>query len=95
MIDFAKHNKKFSLSLHYNGVNSNLFLNGTKIHKFKAEDSEINAILLCLRNISKYFLVDNIKKTGLIYDFDADYDAVTVDDMLDFHKYLIKENVIK
>ena len=29
--------------LHYNGANSCLFVNGTKIHKFKAKDSEIVA----------------------------------------------------
>ena len=30
-------------NLHYNGANSCLFVNGTKIHKFKAKDSEIVA----------------------------------------------------
>ena len=34
-------NKKFCLSLHYNGANSYLFVNGTEIYKFKAKDSEI------------------------------------------------------
>ena len=44
---------KFCLSLHYNGVNSYLFLNSTEIYKFKAKDSEIIARPLCLGNISK------------------------------------------
>ena len=35
-----KKNKKNCLSLHYNGANSYLFVNGTEIHKFKAKDSE-------------------------------------------------------
>ena len=39
-INFAEHNKKFCLSLHYNGANSFLFINGTEIHKFKAKDSK-------------------------------------------------------
>ena len=52
-IDFTEHNKKFCLSLHYNGANSHLFVNGTETQKFKAKDSEIDAILLCLGNISK------------------------------------------
>ena len=34
-------NIKFCLSLHYNGANSYLFLNGTEIYKFKAKDSKI------------------------------------------------------
>ena len=45
--------KKFCLSLHYNGTNSYLFVNGTEIYKFKAKDSEIAATPLCLGNISK------------------------------------------
>ena len=57
--------KKNCLSLHYNGTNSYLFVNGTEIYKFKAKDSEIVASPLCLGNISKDFSVDNMKKTGL------------------------------
>ena len=41
-INFTKENTKFSLSLHYNGADSYLFVNGREIIKFKAKDSEIN-----------------------------------------------------
>ena len=34
-INFTEKNKKFCLSLHYNGANSYLFVTGTEIHKFK------------------------------------------------------------
>ena len=88
-INFTENNKKFSLSLHYNGANSYLFVNGTEIHKFKAKDSEIVASPLCLGNISKDFSVDNMKKTGLngyFYDFSVDYDAIAADDIIDIHK---------
>ena len=64
--------------MHYNGVNSYLFVNCTEIIKFKAKDSEIVATPLCLGNISKDFPGDNMKKTrlnGYVYDFSADYDA--------------------
>ena len=47
-INFTEHNKKFCLSLHYNGANSYLFVNGKEIHKFKAKDSVIVATPLCL-----------------------------------------------
>ena len=57
-----KKNKKLSLSLHYNGANSYLFVNGTEIYKFKAKDSEIAASPLCLGNISRDWSVDNMKK---------------------------------
>ena len=52
-INFTENNKKFSLGLHYNGANSYLFVNGIKIYKSKAKDSEIVATPLCLGNISK------------------------------------------
>ena len=52
-INFNKKNKKFCLSLHYNGANSYLFVNGTEIIKFQAKDSEYLAYSLCLGNISK------------------------------------------
>ena len=94
LINFTEHNKKFCLSLHYNRANSYLFVNGTKIDKFKAKDSEIIVTPLCLGNISKDFTGDNIKKSGLngyVYDISVDYDAIAFDDILDIHKYLIKK----
>ena len=97
-ISFTENKKKLCLSLHYNGANSCLFVNGTEICKFKAKDSEIVASPLCLGNISKDLSVDNMKKTGLngyAYDFSVDYDAIAVDDILDIHKYLMEKNNIK
>ena len=60
-INFAAHNKKFCLSLHYNGANHYLFVNGTEIIKFKPKDSEIAATPLSLESISKDFPADNMK----------------------------------
>ena len=96
-INFTQQNKQFCLSLHYNGANSYLFVNGKETHKFKAKDSEIVATPLCLGNISKDWSVDNMKKTvfnGYVYDFSVDYDAIAVDDILDIHNYLMKKNHI-
>ena len=62
-INFTENNKNICLSLHYNGANSYLFVNGTEIYKFKAKDSEIVATPLCLGSISKDFSADNMKKT--------------------------------
>ena len=80
-INFTKVNTKCCLSLHYNGANSYLFPNGTEIQKFTAKDSEIVPDHLCLRNVSKDFSADNIKKTGFngyIYDFSIDYKAIVI-----------------
>ena len=88
--------KKFCLSLHYNGANSYLFVKGTEIYKFKAKDSKIVAVPLCLGNISKDSSVDNMKKktrlNGYVYDFIVNFDATDVDDIVDLHKYLMKIN---
>ena len=59
-INFKETRKRFVLSLHYNGSNSFLFLNATKVYQFKAKNSEIKENALCLGNVSKDF---TIKKT--------------------------------
>ena len=61
-INVAEHNKKFCLSLHYNGTNSYLSVSGKEINDFKAKDSEVVATLLKLGNISKDWAVVNMKK---------------------------------
>ena len=81
------------MSLHYIGANNYLFVNGTKIIKFKAKDSEIVATSLCLGKILKDWSVDMIRTeiSWYVYDFSGDYDATDVDDMLGIHKYLMKK----
>ena len=96
-INFTITKRKFCLSLHYNGANSYLFVNGTEIYRFKAKDSEIVATQLCLGNISKDWSTNNMKKTGFnryVYDFIVDYDATDIDDIKDIQKYLMKKNNI-
>ena len=96
-VNFTVTKKKFCLSLHCNGANSYLFVNGTEIIKFKTKDSEILARPLCLGNISKDWSIDNIKKTGFngyVYDFTVDYNVIDIDDIKDIHKYLMKKNYI-
>ena len=63
--DFNVTGQFFCLSLHYNGANTHLVVNGTEIHEFKAKDSEIVATPLCLGKISKDWSVDNMKRAGL------------------------------
>ena len=94
-IIFTVTNKTFCLSLHYNGANSYLFVNGTEIFKFKAKDSEIFVGPICLGNISKDWSVDNMERTGFtgyVYDFSIDYYSIAVDDIKDIHEYLMKKN---
>ena len=53
--DFTQQDKKFVLSLHYNGDDSYLFVNGVQQLKFKAGNSEIKRTILTLGNVSADF----------------------------------------
>ena len=64
-INFTQSGKRFVLSLPYNGSNSFLFVNATKVYQSKAKNSEIKDYALCLGNILKDITINNMKKTGL------------------------------
>ena len=71
-------------------------VNATKIYQFKAKESEINDYALCLGNISKDFIINNMKKTGLkgiVIFFSIDFNLIDTNDILDTHKYLMKKTV--
>ena len=96
-INFSATKKRLFLSLHYNGDNSYLFVNGKEIVKFKEKDSEIVEDPIFLGNISKDFSESNMKKTGLygsVYYFSIDRNAVTVDKILDIHDYPHKKYAV-
>ena len=87
-INFTQPNKRFVLSLHYNGSNNLLFVNATKIYQFKAKDSEIKDYALCFGNILKDFAISNMKKTGLkgvVKFFSIDFNPIDTDNILDIH----------
>ena len=93
-INFTQPNKRYVLSLHYNGSNSLSFVNATKICQFQVKDSEIKDFTLCLGNISKDFLFDNTKKYRIKRNckvFSVDSTPVDTNDILDIHKYLMKK----
>ena len=93
--NFTAVNKK--LSLHYNGDNSYLFVNGKEELKFKAKDDQIVKEILCLGDISHDWTAANAKKTGLwgeIYDFAVDYTNASVNDIYNVHRYLMKKHNI-
>ena len=95
LINLTENYKKFFLSLHDNGANTYLFVNGAEIIKFNVKDSKIVETPLCLGRISKYFFVDNMRNSGLngyFYDFSVDYNDAAVDDIIDIHMYLMKKN---
>ena len=102
-VNFTVTKKKFCLSLHYNGPNSYLFVDGKELVKFKAKDSDIVASPLCLKNISKDWSADNMKKTGLngyVYEFSVNYGdsnkTLNITKLMPFiHTYLMAKYNIK
>ena len=100
LVNFTVTKKKFCLSLHYNGTNSYLFVNGIEIYNFKAKDSEIVATLLCLGNISKDLSAANMKKKQDLIDMCMILVQImmllmlmNVDDINDIQKYLMKKMI--
>ena len=86
------------LRLHYNGSNSFLFVNATKMYQYRAKDSEIKKYPLCLGNISGDFPANSMKKTELnecAYDFSVNYKTFDAINIIDMHKYLMKKDDIK
>ena len=97
--NFADPGHKFILSLHYNGDNSYLFVNGREELKFKTKTDQIINNQLCLGNLSFDWTKDESKKTSLygnIYDFVVDYKAIVgTTTTYDIHRYLMtKHNII-
>ena len=95
--NFTVDNKIFCLILDYNGDNSYLFANGKEVTKFKSKNSELIKYPICLGGPSKNYNKNSRKDTGLygnVYDFSVDYSAITNDEILDTHKYLMKKNNI-
>ena len=61
-INFTQSGRRFVLSLHYNGSNSFLFVNATKVYQFKAKNSVIKDYALYLGNVSKDFTTNKMRK---------------------------------
>ena len=96
--NFTQRSKKFVLSLHYNGDDSYLFVNGKQELKFKCKTEHLVKEKLCLGNSSDKWSTSELEKTGLygnIYDFVVDYEAIIgVGPIYDFCRYLmIKHNI--
>ena len=96
--NFTQPSTKFVLSLHYNGDNSYLFVNGKQELKFKAKTESLVKEKLCIGNLSDQWSMSESEKTelyGNIYNFVVDYEAIIgVKAIYDMHRYLmIKHNI--
>ena len=91
--NFTQPSTKFILSLHYNGDNSYIFVNGKQELKFKAKTERLVKEKLCIGNLSDKWSTSKSDKTGSygnIYDFVVDYEAIIgVKAIYDMHRYLM------
>ena len=96
--NFTQPSKKFVLSLHYNGNDSYLFVNGRQELKFKTKREHLIKKKLCIGNLSDQWTTDESEKTGLygdIYDFVVDFKAINgVKPIYDMHRYLVTKHGI-
>ena len=97
--NFTAVNKKFALSLHYNGDDSYLFVNGKQELKFKCKTESLVKDKLCIGNLRDKWTISESEKTGLyrnIYDFVVHYKPIVrVDPIYDIHRYLMIKHSIK
>ena len=96
--NFTEPNKKFVLSLHYDGDDSYLFVNGGEELKFRAKtfSDQVKQNIMCIGNLSSDWSSANSTKTGLygnVYDCTVDYNSVNmVGTIYDIHSYLMKKH---
>ena len=96
--NFTDPGKKFMLSLHYNGDDSYLFVNGRQELKYKCKTDQLVKEKLCIGNLSEQWTTSESEKTelyGSIYDFVVDYEQIVgVKAIYDMHRYLMTKHNI-
>ena len=96
--NFTQPSKKFVLSLHYNGDDSYLFVNGKQELKFKCKTENVVKEMLCIGNFRGQWIASESEKTGLygnIYDFVVDYKSINgVKPIYDMHRNLMTKHNI-
>ena len=90
--------KKFMLSLHYNGDDSYLFVNGRQELKFKAKTDQLVKEKLYIGNLSDQWTTSESEKTGVygkIYESVVDYEQIVgTTKIIDMQKYLMTKHNI-
>ena len=96
--NFTEPDVKFVLSLHYNGDDSYLFVNGRQELKFKCKTDQLVKEKLCIGKLSDQWTTSESEKTGLygnIHDFLVDYEQILgVKPIYDMHRYLMTKHNI-
>ena len=97
---FSAENKAFYLSLHYNGDDSYLFVNGKEVTKFKTKYSETKANQSALgsvstsANLSSSDIEDSKLYVNVYVYVSVDFSVIAKDKILGIHNHLMKKNII-
>ena len=67
--NFTQPSKKFVLSLHYNGNDSYLFVNGKQELKFKSKTDQLVREKLCIGNLSDQWTTSESEKNRIIWKY--------------------------
>ena len=86
--NFTDPGKKFMLSLHYNGDDSYLFVNGRQELKFKCKTDQLVKEKLCIGSLSDQWTTRESEKTGLYGNI------LGVKAIYDMHRYLMTKHNI-
>ena len=96
--NFTEPNVKFVLSLHYNGDDRYLFVNGRQELKFKCKTDQLVKEKLWIGNLSDQWTTSESEKTelyGNIYDFVVDYEQILcVKAIYDMQRHLMTKHNI-
>ena len=97
-IDLRQSGRRFVLSLHYDGSNSFLFVNASKVYQLKAKKSEIKRLWTVFRSCFKRFYNYKYEKNaikGVVKLFSVDFNPIDTNNFFDIHKYLMKRTCYK
>ena len=100
MTNMTEPNKRFVLSLHYNGNNSYLFVNGKEELQFKSQSftGAMKSQLFCVGKFSINWVSTENPKTilyGNVHDLAIDYEPLSdIKTIYDIHRYLMKKRNI-
>ena len=91
-VNFTRPRKRFAIKLNYYRSKSFLFVNATKIYRFKAKDSEMKDYTMCLRNISRDFVINNMIKRWKwnVMFFSVGFNPIDTNDIIVIYKYIMK-----
>ena len=87
-VNINKSRKKTCLNQYYNGANSFLYANGVQIQQFTVRFLKKTTSIIIFQSIT----CKNSGLDGKVYNFSVNYETISVIDIEDIYKYLMKKS---